>query len=159
MYRILGILILGAALSLIAIILKDDNKLIALLGQNPATTCEQRTPAQQLSLLIKNDFDHLLKNKELPAEWSQISSINFQMNSTLAKALLGKHRPRFKQIQNGAYFMEIEVMDLPDDNDPGIILQISLFEIKSQNKVFEIGRTYTMNQLNNVEPSKKEQEL
>jgi hypothetical protein len=79
------------------------------------------------------------------------------MGSELAKALLGKHRkPEFQRLKEGTAYLEMEIMDLPDDEDPGIIVQASLFDIKSKNKIFEIGRTYTMSQLNKEEPQKKE---
>ncbi|MNT75914.1 hypothetical protein D3C72_2148600 [compost metagenome] len=78
------------------------------------------------------------------------------MGSELAKAILGKNRkPTFQRIKEGTAYLEMEIMDLPDEENPGIIIQASLFDIKSKNKIFEIGRTYTMNQLNKEEPVKE----
>lgn len=159
-YRILGILILLASFTIISLVFKDDGKLLGLLTSPlPLTNhqdCIERTPAQQLAGLIKNDFDELLQKKQLPPEWSQIGLIKFQMNSVLAAAILGSHRPQIKRVQDGSTFLEVEVLDLPDESNPGIIVQASLFDIRSQNKIFEIGRTYTMDQLNKVHPPAQE---
>jgi hypothetical protein len=103
-----------------------------------------------LTRLIDDDFADLRRSGQLPKAWDSIATVEMRMNSTLAKTLLGKNRPTFHRVKDGASFLELEVMDLPDDENPGIIIQASLFDIKSKNKVFEIGRTYTMNDLNRV---------
>jgi hypothetical protein len=112
------------------------------------TDCRQQTPAQQLMGLIHHDFAQLKKENKLPKEWTSIAKVEFQMNSTLAKALLGKERPHFKLSPNGTHYLEVEIIDVPDEENPGLILQSSLFDLKTGNKVFEIGRTYNMSQLN-----------
>lgn len=154
-YRILGLLILFAALAVVALTFKNDTDFSKLMTssffQAPAKSCHERTPAQQLTDLIRSDFDQLLRSNQLPAEWGQIGSMSLHMNSTLAKAILGKHTLPFKRIQEGTHFLEVEILDLPDEENPGIIIQASLFEIKSQNKIFEVGRTYTMSQLNKTD--------
>lgn len=110
--------------------------------------CIQLTPAQQLASLIENDFQSLSKTNQLPLEWFSISRVESRISSQLANAILGNRRPEFKRIKEGANYLELEIMDMPDDVNPGIIVQASLFDIKSRNKIFEIGRTYSMKQLN-----------
>ncbi|NUN05209.1 MAG: hypothetical protein HUU57_05550 [Bdellovibrio sp.] len=143
--KILGALIVVAAVVITGLALHDEG---LLLFRSKDTECVQKTPAQQLVSLIENDFHTLSQNKELPAAWSSIEKVEVRMNSILAKALLGSLLPAFNHVPDGKNSLELEVVDLPDEVNPGIIIQASLFDIKSKNKIFEIGRTYTMSQLN-----------
>lgn len=142
-FKIIGALIICAAGFIAISTLKNDEQIKAKLCDT-----KQLTPAQQLSQLIENDFHDLSKSGQLPNDWKSIATIEIKMNSQLAKAILGKERPRIQRIKDGKSFLELEFMDIPDDENPGIIVQASLFNIKSKNKIFEIGRTYNMNQLN-----------
>lgn len=146
-YKVIGALIIGAAAAFAVIVLKDD-----FIGgggvSGKAEMCSQLTPSQQFAKLIDDDFADLQKTGQLPKEWNNVATIELRMNSTLARALLGKNRPTFQRVKDGTTSLELEVMDLPDEENPGVIIQASLFDIKSKNKIFEIGRTYTMNDLN-----------
>lgn len=153
--KLIGTFIILAAFTIGYIVLKDDLGLGTLNNKGKtknAETCVQLTPAQQLSKMINDDFQTLTNEGQLPAEWSSIATVELRMNSTLAKTILGKERPNIQRVKEGANYLELEIVDLPDEENPGIIIQASLFDIKSKNKIFEIGRTYTMNDLNRVTP-------
>lgn len=143
MYKVLGVLMMVAAGTFAFMVFRDDTK-------HTSATCVQLTPAQQFSNMINDDFQRLRDAKQLPLEWAQIGTVEIRMNSVLAKTLLGQERPNIQRVKDGGYFLELEIVDLPDEENPGVIVQASLFEIKSKNKIFEIGRTYTMNELNQV---------
>ncbi|MNK06324.1 hypothetical protein D3C87_242190 [compost metagenome] len=148
--KILGILIIAAAGAIAYLVLSED------IGDHSAIfqtqECIQLTPAQQLSQMIEKDFQSLGEQNELPPEWNSIATVEIKMGSTLAKTILGKLRPNFQRTKEGSAHLEVEVMDLPDENNPGLIIQASLFDTKTKNKIYEIGRTYTMNDLNRVKP-------
>ncbi|MGZ3771992.1 MAG: hypothetical protein ACXVCP_08075 [Bdellovibrio sp.] len=150
-YKILGTLIVATAVIIIAIVAKLDTPSV----NEAKPVCIQLSPAEQLTHLINNDFQNLAKNKQLPEAWNSIATVDIKMNSQLAKALLGTMRPTFQKIRKGNYHLELDFLDLPDSENPGIIIQASLFEIKSKNKIFEVGRTYTMNDLNKAKPLAK----
>ena len=155
MYKFLGIFFIAIAGSIAYLAMQTDSGILNPLTKNEA--CAQLTPAQQLVKLINDDFTDLKATNQLPEAWNSISTVEYKMGSELAKALLGKHhKPEFQRLKEGTAYLEMEIMDLPDDENPGIIVQASLFDIKSKNKIFEIGRTYTMAQLNKEEPTKKE---
>lgn len=147
--KTIGALIIGAAGLLAFLTFKEEGNLKGL-----KSSCIQLTPAQQFSQLINEDFEELAKSQQLPPDWKSIATIEIHMNSQLANALLGKERPKIQRVKNGSSYLELEFMDIPDDKNPGVIVQASLFNIKSKNKIFEIGRSYTMNDLNKVEVSK-----
>lgn len=147
MTKILGVIIILAA-GAIAFLAMEDEGVLKSFTKTEAAPCVQLTPADQFIQLINNDFKALNEAGELPEEWKKIATIQARMNSSLAKALMGKKRPQFERVQDGTTYLELEFMDLPDETNPGVIIQASLFDIKSQNKLFEIGRTYTMQELN-----------
>lgn len=150
-YKILGIIIVVAALAVAYLTLQDSPLDIGKPHFGKLSgDCKQLTPAEQLIQMIDQDFAQLKASKALPARWDDVATVEYRMDSTLAAALLGKRRPLTHRVQNGKSFLEVEIMDLPDAENPGIILQISLFDIPSRNKIFEIGRTYLMNELNHV---------
>jgi hypothetical protein len=154
MYKFLGIFFIAIAGTIAYLSMQADSGVRNPMGKD---NCAQLTPAEQLVKLINDDFSELGATKQLPEAWNSISTIEYKMGSELAKALLGKTRkPTFERIKEGTAYLEMEIMDLPDEENPGIIIQASLFDIKSKNKIFEIGRTYTMNQLNKEEPVKNE---
>lgn len=50
------------------------------------------------------------------------------------------------------YELEIDILDVPDESNPGFILQMSLIETATKNKVHELGRTYHWSSLNGRHP-------
>ena len=154
-YKVFGGLIVGAALALAFLALKEEGISLFNVSEHTKPVCLQLTPAEQLSKMINDDFQNLAREGQLPKEWSSIATVEINMRSELAKAILGKTRPKIQRVKDGTSYLELEVLDLPDEENPGVILQASLFNIKSKNKIYEIGRTYTMNELNRVTPEKK----
>lgn len=150
MTKTLGFLIVAAAGFIAGLALKDD-----LMLPEKATTSaihHQLTPAELTVLMIDKDFHQLGLDKQLPEAWMNIKTVEYKMGSFLAKSLLGELRPHFPQKQDGNGHLEVEVLDLPDESNPGFILQVSLFDLKSKNKIFEVGRSYTMADLNKPTP-------
>lgn len=145
--KVIGFSIVAIAGFIAGLALKDD----LMTPENAsAQVCEQKTPAQLFVGLIDNDFSDLAIKKELPGAWTHIKTVEYKMGSTLGNALLGDQRPHFPQTGQGKGHLEVEVLDLPDESNPGVILQVSLFDIETNNKIFEIGRTYTMKDLNKL---------
>jgi len=152
-YKFFGALIIIIAGTTAILVLKDND---SLFSKNiNKSECLQLTPAEQLVKLINEDFQVLNKKHQLPKQWNSITTIEYRMNSVLARTLLGNMKPGIQRVKDGTCYLEVEVMDLPDEINPGIILQASLFDIKSKNKIFEVGRTYTMNDLNHQTLSEK----
>ncbi|MEK2687751.1 hypothetical protein [Bdellovibrio sp. GT3] len=148
-YKLIGTLVILAA-GVLAFLIVQDNpsaNFIKVVSKSQEA-CIQLTPAQQLVKLINDDIDGLKRTNQLPKEWNSIATIEYLVRSDLARTLLGSEKLSLQRVKEGNYYLEVEVLDLPDEKDPGIILQMSLKEIKSKNKIYEIGRTYLMSTLN-----------
>ncbi|MNL36769.1 hypothetical protein D3C87_1588740 [compost metagenome] len=144
MYKVFGLVFIAIAGTVGYLTLGLDSSTMDLCSNQP----QKQTPAEQLIKMINNDFAQLDREHQLPKQWNSIATVEYKVGSDLARALLGKRRPPVQRIQEGTAFLEMEIMDLPDESNPGIIIQASLFDIKSKNKIFEIGRTYLMSDLN-----------
>lgn len=145
--RLIGLLILVASLGVAYIAYTE-------LTEKEEVQCQPDTPSQRISTLIREDFKKLAETKSLPLEWGQISKTVYKVNSPVTASLMGNERPNLKVFtpkiptSKEEYEAEVEVIDLPDENNPGFILQVSLLDIKTRNKVFEIGRSYYFSSLN-----------
>ncbi|WP_413558388.1 hypothetical protein [Bdellovibrio sp. HCB209] len=151
-YKVIGTLVILAAGVLAFLIVQDGPTRTFARKSKSSENCVQLTPAQQLVKLINDDIDQLRKEGKLPKQWEAIATIEYKIRSDLARTLLGSEKLTLQRVKEGNHYLEVEVLDLPDDKDPGIILQMSLKEIKSKNKIFEVGRTYLMSTLNRQVP-------
>jgi hypothetical protein len=149
-YKVLGALIIIASAILAYLTFQDK-----VLSPEDSSSCLQLTPAQQMAKMIGDDFANLEKEGHLHKGWQSIATLEVRMNSKLAKAILGKTSFPIQRIKDGKNLLELDFLDLEDDENPGVIIQASLFDIKSKNKIYEIGRTYLMSDLNKIPPKEK----
>ena len=163
-YRLFGALFFAAALGLGFFAARD------YLKPDPWTSAN---PAKKIRMLVEKDIRGLSKEEDLPPEWSKVSKTSYRFESSVTKVLMAEERPNFnspkvrtasakvkdtakKDTDTGAlktetdkeYELEIDVIDVPDENEPGFIFQMSLFESSSKNKIYEVGRTYHWSSLN-----------
>lgn len=99
------------------------------------------SPSQKLQVAIQLDTASTLKTN-IETSKLRIHHVDIKYRSKLAHDFLNKYQPKFKTVTNGEVWLEIEVLDLPDKDNPGVITQTSVFDIKSNNKISEFGETY-----------------
>jgi hypothetical protein len=92
---------------------------------------------------VTDDFITLKSDNILPAELLELNEVFLTDHRTNKLAvkwdwLARKLFPKAKD--GGKYELQIAVFD--DTNDPITVLQLSLFEVASKNKVWELSRTY-----------------
>ncbi len=118
-------------------------------------------PSKRISILVQRDFASLSKDEALPPAWNQIKKVSFHFHSNITKALMGTELPDIRTPESNKktkskdaiqLAAEVEIIDLPDEESPGFIFQVSLFNTQTKNKVFEIGRTYLFKDLNKKKP-------
>lgn len=132
--RILGVILICGAIgvAVFSLLPEDLTRVPKSLDTFPATVSE--------------DLRFLQQKKKLPAAWGDIQHIAYNFHSDLAKALMGRQKFNIPEAPTGGHKLEIEFIDVPDENDAtkitGMILQMSLIDLNSNNKVYELGRTY-----------------
>jgi hypothetical protein len=63
-----------------------------------------------------------------------------------AHNLLKKHPPQIQTNETGKVWLEVEIIDLLDSENPGFITQTSVFDLKTKNKISEFGQTYYLHE-------------
>lgn len=101
----------------------------------------EQNQTQQIEALWRQDLELLVRSNSLPKEWIQVSEIKYFPLTESVKELLSKIQPPLKTHDGGAYRMEVSIDDWKDGNDYGLMIQYQLFDIASQNLIWELGRT------------------
>ena len=99
------------------------------------------SPEVKLKSTIENDINNSLSQESVENK-SNIHHVKFVYRSTDALNFLKKHPPQFQINKEGKIWLEVEVLDLQDNETPGFITQISVFDLKTKNKISEFGHTY-----------------
>lgn len=106
------------------------------------------TQGEQIETLWKQDMELLVRSKSLPKEWLEVSDIKYFPLTETTKDLLSKIRPPIGTHDTGKYRMEVTVDDWLDTeegrSDYGLMIQYQIFDIASQNLIWELGRTLIM---------------
>lgn len=101
----------------------------------------EQNQTEQIETLWRQDVELLVRSKSLPKEWTQVSEIKYFPLTDSVKELLSKIRPPLGTHPGGPYKMEVTIDDWKDGNDYGLMIQYQLFDIASQNLIWELGRT------------------
>lgn len=96
------------------------------------------------SELVSEDFSLMKKKNLLPKAWDSIQYVAYNFHSDFQRALVGNRKFAIKDGPQGRHRLEIEFIDVPDEENPSVILQMSLFDLDSNNKIWEMGRTYAV---------------
>lgn len=107
-----------------------------------------------IALHILQDIKTLDEKGYLSKQWKNIAEVEYKYNSELQKSILPEKFLDTLRHPKGHYRMEVEIIDLPNPEKTTLILQMSLLNIKTGNKVSEIGRTYDFTQFMKKEKSK-----
>lgn len=99
------------------------------------------SPPMRLQSKIQKDTVRLLSQTRRNAPPS-IHHVEIKYRSKKAHDFLKNYQPEFKTSVRGTIWMEIEVIDLPDEENPGLITQVSIFDVKTNNKISEFAETY-----------------
>lgn len=101
------------------------------------------SPAVKLKTTIEKDITKSLET-QAPQTKGDIHHVKFSFRSAEAQEFLKKHPPKFQTNKKGNVWLEVEVLDLSDDENPGFITQTSVFDLRTKNKIAEFGETYYM---------------
>src|SRR5437868_13474684 len=117
------------------------------------------SPSEHLQVKIQKDILNSLQG-QLERKSMSIHHVVIKYRSQQGRDFLGNHQPIFETTKDGSVWLEVEVIDLPDQDNPGVITQTSVFDIKTNNKISEFGHTYffkafTQHQLSTKENSNK----
>lgn len=99
------------------------------------------SPNVKLKKVIEGDISKSLQ-EQTQKSISNLHHLEVKYRSPTAEEFLKKHPFNFQTNKEGTVWMEVEVLDLQDEENPGFITQTSVFDLKTKNKISEFGQTY-----------------
>jgi hypothetical protein len=113
------------------------------------TILKKTTESEILTLSVNKDLQDLQTNNLLPKEWQSLKDIKINPRSKNATNWIASFKPDIKITKDGQFRLEIQIIDGTNKEDSEnpyttILAQFDLIEIKSENKIWEITRTFTI---------------
>jgi hypothetical protein len=93
----------------------------------------------------EKDIEKLKAAGNLPPEWDRIEKVAYKESSERTQAWI-ENRPLglIRTKKDGDHYLTITLVDFADKEKYGVIVQYELFNSKSQNKIWELGRTFVL---------------
>ncbi|MGE0763407.1 MAG: hypothetical protein AB7N80_09015 [Bdellovibrionales bacterium] len=115
---------------------------------------------QRLQILWEQDVEKLSASGKLPKAWNEIKEIQLIPATDNAKLWLKNVRVPIRLKSDGGYKMEILVVSWEEEKASGAIMQYNLVDLKTNNMIWELGRTFVLSgQLDESEVSRREETL
>lgn len=115
-------------------------------------------PAARLQILWEQDLQLLRAAKKLPPGFDDVKEIQIIPGSDNAKVWLKEIQVPIKVRNEGQHKMEVLVLTWEEGEVKGAIVQHNLVDLKTNNMIWELGRTYVLEgdtdleKLNPIEP-------
>lgn len=103
-------------------------------------------PPEKLERLWKNDIRKLKKAQKLHPGWKNIAEIESFAGTDPAKKWLKEIQIPIATQVNGDHKLEVLLLSWEDEGKIGAVIQYNLVDKKSGNMVWELGRTFILNE-------------
>jgi hypothetical protein len=97
---------------------------------------------RRLQISMSNDWQKLAAQRLLPTQLSQVSQVDYASDASQASEWIKTLGSPVKRNPQGGYQLNIYVIQWIDGHDQGAIVQYDLLEKKTQNKIWEMSRSY-----------------
>lgn len=108
------------------------------------------TPGEIFAKKFEADIEYLQQTGYLPKTWSNLKEVKFVSTSKGSESWLTQAKPYIVTIPDGKYSLEYVLID---DSEPEkqltvALVQMSMFEVESGNKIWELTRIYSLDDEN-----------
>lgn len=117
----------------------------AALWKNPLGLYFWASPEKKFSMIWQNDLERLQKAKALHGGFQKLKTVKVVTPSEKLRRLAGQNPGNLKTNPQGEYELEIFMDEMTGG---GVVIQYDLVNLKTGNTVWELGRTFTLPQLN-----------
>ncbi len=102
-------------------------------------------PAQKLEMLWEQDVQKLRAANKLPKGFDDLKEVELITPTDNAKLWIKQLQVPLKVLEKGQYKMEVLLMSFEEDNGViGAIVQYNLVDLKTNNMIWELGRTFVL---------------
>jgi hypothetical protein len=103
-------------------------------------------PGNVFSKKFEADIRFMHQSGHLPKMWDHLKEVKFVATSKGAEIWLEQAKPKIATSENGQYLLEFVLID---DSEPAkkttvALVQMSIIDIKSGNKLWELARYYSL---------------
>jgi hypothetical protein len=102
------------------------------------------SPAQRLEYLWQRDIETLREAKKLPPGFDDIKEIVLIPATDNAKTWIKEIKVPLQVKTEGKHKMEVLMLSFEEEHVLGAIVQYNLVELKSENMIWELGRTFVL---------------
>lgn len=115
--------------------------------------CTNVTSSNHFFKMWQADLDQIKAN--LPPQWNEIEKVTYKDSSERTKAWI-ENRPvgLIRTKKGGDHYLLVTLVDFSDKEKYGVIAQYELFESKTDNKIWELGRTFILEDYGKKENNK-----
>jgi hypothetical protein len=103
-----------------------------------------KPPADKFYQSWNEDLHLLQRTQKLPKEWSEIKEISVKGDNSPVQEWILKVRPPIQKNPNGHYRLDVFIIHWIEDNRYGAVVQYDLIDLKNNNTIWEISRTYKL---------------
>ena len=100
------------------------------------------------------DVERLESSHKLPKEWFDVGELEVFGGTPETREWLGRIQVPLKPKKVGGYKLEVLVVVWEEEGKRGTLVQYNLVDLKTQNNIFELGRTFILSKPRNKNPFK-----
>lgn len=98
-------------------------------------------PPEKFKRSWYEDVQLLEKSKSLPKEWQSIREISIKADNSPAQDWIAELTAPITVTKDGHYRLDVFIIHWIEKERYGVVIQYNLVELKSQNTIWELGRT------------------
>ncbi len=102
------------------------------------------SPGERIAHLIQKDLSNMMESGSLGKEWGQIREVEFVSTTPTTEEWLRNKKPKVHVVAGGKYKLELVLIDWDEQKEKGGMIQMSLIDLETGNKVAELGRNYSL---------------
>lgn len=92
----------------------------------------------------QEDVKLLEATNKLPKEWQEIGKVALSSDNSPAQHWLENIRPPIQIKKDGQYRLDVFVIHWIEDTRYGAVVQYNIVDMKTQNTIWELGRTFKL---------------
>lgn len=113
-------------------------------SENEQIVVSSLTNPEKLSQMITKDFELLELQSELPKDWNSLKEVKLVSTSKKSELYLMESKPNLQIADSGRFQLELIYIDYKDEEGTGFMIQSSLIDLKSKNKIWEMVRPFNL---------------
>lgn len=115
--------------------------------------------AERFESLWKRDIINLMGNKNIAENFIKVKDINFTYGSQTAEGWVKAVEIPLKKNPNGTLRLEVFVDHWTEGKEYGAMVQYQLVDLASNDTIWELGRTFTLGNRDDLVPEKPKSEV